>query len=88
MVKTTCHPRRRFACAHGRYGIVAAWRNSYQQCQLVVVVWTYGWVERLSGHGAYSDRNSVFHDDLIDLGVALEMEIRVNGTSAVDIRVS
>ncbi len=52
------------------------------------VVRTYGWMERLCRYGAYSNRNSVFHDDLVDLSVALQMEIGVNGTSAVDIRVS
>lgn len=49
---------------------------------------TYGWVKGLCGDGPNSDCHTILHDDLVDLGVALEVEVLVNRSSAVDVCVS
>jgi hypothetical protein len=36
---------------------------------------TYGWVERLCWHGSDTDGLSIFHNDFVNLGVALEVQV-------------
>ena len=36
---------------------------------------TYGWMERLRWHSSNTDGFSIFHDDFVNLGVALEVQI-------------
>ena len=39
---------------------------------------TYGWVERLGGNSADTDGFAVFHDDFVDFGVTLEVQVGVH----------
>lgn len=43
-------------------------------------------VERLGGNGPHSDGHAVLDDDLVDLGVARQIEVVVHGARRVDVR--
>jgi hypothetical protein len=47
---------------------------------------TYGWVERLGGHGSDTNSFAVLHDDFVNFGVALEVQVRVDGPGGMNVR--
>lgn len=49
---------------------------------------TYAWVQRLGRYSANADCHTILHDDLVDLCVALEMEVRMNRAGGVDVCMS
>ena len=46
---------------------------------------TYGWVKRLCGDSPNANCYAILHDNLVNLGIALEVEVLVNRSSAVDV---
>jgi hypothetical protein len=46
---------------------------------------TYAWVKRLCWHGSDSNCLAILDDDFINLGIALEVKVLVNGAGRVDI---
>ena len=50
-------------------------------------VGAYGWVERLCGDGADANCFAVLHNYFVDFGIALKMQVFVNGTRGVNIGV-